>query len=467
MTDALVKETISGNVHTFTGRISMKSTQFGVFGNRHRALGAGLRSIYFRFGYADAGPYLLDSPLSPLSRLQYVAVGVAAERQQVAEQAIGKLNRMLLSANDVGDADDGAEADRKQEWKAALTDANAIIPTMTPNAADGENAFALFTSGQYVAAWDKWKGNEKSLREVLGDPIIDVVKGAAAVQRNPADFRARALCLHARHDLLEQQRRKTPELIEAVRSLQLPPMPTPQTSEEKLYAAQADMLQGNDSEADGRLRDLQEDPTVGLQAKLMLAEGMYDRHEYAAALPLYTQAFSAPKAKDIRGFYPYLNYAKLLLIGGESAKAEEFFAKALAHGRFPSHDFSRPAATSTAAGTVYQVYTSGSRSGSIGYSYPEGAAVQWLLTNYDCLARPEQDWVGSAIAARALSDLGLTDLAQALANKTLTLQPEDQYVLATCALVQKRAGDSAGCRATVAHLLKVNPRHPEGLLLAR
>jgi tetratricopeptide (TPR) repeat protein len=440
----------TGDELAFDGKIPMQSTQLGLFSTGHKKLKPGVYRLLFSFA---------DAPqMTHLATWRFVAVGCPADKKSQVDAELNSLNSQ--SSETLSKITPGTAATLR---RVAML---LPVPETEPNPI--LNAVAEFKAGDYEKAAKTFRPYASYFPSY--EPIF---KDAAAVQKNPADFKARAelsrLCRIYEEDAPEPAEAEdhVDRLTDVKKAVRLPAMPSASKPEDKLDAAQVLIAQGDTNQALTYLQDLVSVPAFATRAHLAIAELAYERHDIETATSHFETAYASKDADKVSQFYPFLHYALLLTKRGEAAKAEPMFAKALARGRNRSQDYSRPSSQTTFAGHSYTVYSAPLRSGTVGYAYPEGALVQLVLSNYEAMAHPDADWMTTSTLGRALAELGCSEQALPLLSAVCMQRPDEQFALESYAVALKLAGDEIHLSPVVKHLLELNSHNPTALSLTQ
>jgi tetratricopeptide (TPR) repeat protein len=458
----------TGDVYEFDGNMGMNDTDVGILHITHHPLRPGLYGL--RFAIDPETPQF-----TPLAAIRFVAVGALPDKQAEITTALTQVNDQLAHPSSAPDAPD---------LIASLQHCRELLSNEPQ--AENRSVLALsatrFAAGDYAGAWAAY---EPLVHMIKYEGLMTrIYKNAAAVQRDPGDFGARAALCQARESELSKTTdarlaqgsrfaalafvRPDPTFMDALRVMKLPPMPTPNTPIDQLRAAEELIAEGDTSEAMGYLMPLTQDAKYGLQAQTTVAECYYRQQDTEKAIGAYEAILTVPDAKHIDSFYPFLHYGLLLLRGGQRQKAEEMLAASLQRARNARTDYSRPTGETTVPwGETYTVYYGGERGGAIGFQYPEAVQVQLVLTHFGSFDSPDRDWLSTATLGRALAELGLKEQAQALLDSVVKAHPDEQYALECSCTALRIAGDWAPLRQQVDRLLKLNPKSPIGLELAQ
>jgi len=466
LSESQVQATQEADGLAFNGKITMKTTEIGVFSRDHKNLKAGVYRLVFKFTDPPKTVYDRHNSISwevapqawHLVTWRFVAVGIEADKKAQADAELAKLN--TLPAEKINTI--------TPEIAATLRRVRALLPAPVPERPNPIlTAVAEFKAGNYEKAWKTFQPYATYLPTY--GPIF---KAAAEVQKNPGDFKARAELRSLCRILDEDETGSTSteeqgdKLSDVKKGVKLPAMPPPKKSEDKLFAAKVLLADGEEAQALNYLQELTAVPAFRTRAQMALAEQAYNKHDTNSAASLFETAFASNDADKAPGFYPRFHYGLMLLKQGQTDKAETMFARALAHGRNTTEDYSRPSSQVLAAGQSYTVYSAPMRSGIVGYAYPEASLVQLVLSNYDALANPDADWLSTAVLGRALAELGCLDQSQVLLSKIALQHPDEQFALASYAVALKISGDETRLRPVVDQLLKLNPRNPDVIALS-
>ena len=202
-------------------------------------------------------------------------------------------------------------------------------------------------------------------------------------------------------------------------------------------------------------------------AQILLGDLYYGHRDYDQALELYNVLFQDKSVEKRKDFYPFHNYAALLLRQGKQEEASRYFALALGNAHKDTHDASKATSQVTLQTTSYTVYSGAEDTSVNGFKYLEAVSDQLILENKSAQVPNSSNWLFATLLGDSMNKIGLTGNALTLLEHVAEVQPNEPQVLFALAATEAAAKDYPAALQTVGHGLSLNPNDEDAVILEK
>lgn len=477
--DSHSSDPIEGQPSTYRLDLPMRHTEPKLFGESHSDLPAGIYAVELSFSDSFGSGVYKQPYLAPKSFIQWVVVGTQSDPTAKVEADVQAVNALYLEP-----ASEANEAKLESKfsaiataWPSAVTASWARLRPSSKGAGmagvdvgkvlfNGKNPFAelvdALKAGDLVTADKKWPSYSS---DAFPDAVHCIEAGIRVMQK-PSEIESR----------LQFERNRTSAFAmfrdalippDVMANVQLPPMPEPDPKRPKdlLEAGYVMVIMNQSERAAAYFQMATTDEKTGPSAWMALGDLAYAAKDTNVAYDDYGKAYAMKEANSIPSFRSHLNYATLLAQRGDLATLQTVLVRALSRGQNRSEELRSDQSTVFVGSKSYQIYTSAEVSGSVGYAYPEGAAIQRLIFWFPALSDPASDPSGALMCARAMAELGWFDLAR----KTIDGTPKanDELRASTELLLAFDQGNGKATDSAAQALAAINPQNADLRLIER